>query len=319
MDTHELVQRIRRSSLGTSTLDALAITVDRLCSQYSRRDPVELIAQSREWLSSLTRLLDERLTLTQHRDVLDSAGQLALLTGCLEYDMGDQRSAEATRLAALHLGTEADNRIVVGWAHEMRAWFALTHQRYREVIEAAQAGQDAAPGRSVSVQLLAQEAKAWARMGNHRNVIRALENGRILLDSLPYPDNPANHFEVDPDKFDYYAMDCYRLIGDNSLAEMHARETLRKAVASDGTVISPMRKAESEITLGVVAARNGNMTQALDYGHSALSISRRSLPSLLMVASELDRTLQDRYPAEPTTREFHDALITATRPRELAL
>ncbi len=226
--------------------------------------------------------------------------------------MGDQQSAEATRLAALHLGTEADNRIVIGWAHEMRAWFALTRQGYREVIESAQAGQDAAPGRSVSVQLLAQEAKAWARMGNHRNVIRALENGRILLDSLPYPDNPANHFEVDPDKFDFYAMDCYRLIGDNSLAEMHAQETLRKAVAPDGTVISPMRKSEAEITLGVVAARSGNMTQALDYGRSALSIGRRSLPSLLMVASELDRALQDRYPAEPAAREFHNALVTAT-------
>jgi hypothetical protein len=39
----------------------------------------------------------------------------------------------------------------------------LTGRRYREVIEAAQAGQDAAPGRSVAIQLLAQEAKAWAR------------------------------------------------------------------------------------------------------------------------------------------------------------
>jgi hypothetical protein len=36
----------------------------------------------------------------------------------------------------------------------MRAWFALTAGRYREVIEAAQAGQDAAANRSVSVQLL---------------------------------------------------------------------------------------------------------------------------------------------------------------------
>jgi hypothetical protein len=62
----------------------------------------------------------------------------------------------------------------------MRAWFSLTAGRYREVIAAAQAGQDAAPGRTVAVQLLAQEAKAWARMGNQRNVVKALEKGRVL-------------------------------------------------------------------------------------------------------------------------------------------
>ncbi len=311
MDTHELVQRIRRSSVDVSTLDALRITVDRLCTEYAYRDPADLITESRNWLSSLIRLLDERLTLLQHRDVLDSAGHLALLTGCLEHDLGDRQAAEATRLAALHLGTEADDRTVIGWAHEMRAWFALTRGRYREVIEAAQAGQDAAPGRPVSVQLLAQEAKAWARMGNVRNVTRALDNGRTLLDSLPYPDNPASHFEVDPDKFDFYAMDCHRLVGDSSLAEMYAREILRKAVAPDGDVIAPMRKAEAEMTLGVVAARAGDLSGAVHYGHSAMSTQRRSLPSLLMVGSELDRALHDRFPAEPATSDFHDAMVTA--------
>lgn len=176
----------------------------------------------RAWLPRITRLLDERLTFTQHRDLLDAASWLTLLVGCLEYDTGDRRSADATRAAALQLGTEAGNPAVIGWAHEMRAWFALTTGKYREVIEAAQAGQDAAQNRSVSVQLLAQEAKAWARTGNQRNTVRALEKGRVLLDSLPYPERPDNHFVVDPEKFDYYAMDCHRLIGDDQLAEMYA-------------------------------------------------------------------------------------------------
>ena len=46
-------------------------------------------------------------------------------------------------------------------------------------------------------------------MGNHRHVVRAPENGRVLLGSLPYPERPDNHLVVDPDKFDFYAMDCY--------------------------------------------------------------------------------------------------------------
>jgi hypothetical protein len=223
---------------------------EQLCCDHAAGEPHALISTSREWLSQLTRLLDERLTLTQHKDVLDAAGWLTLLIGCQKYDTGQTRAAEATRTAALSLGTEAGNAGVVGWAHEMRAWFALTGGRYREVVAAAQAGQDAAPGRSVSVQLLAQEAKAWARMGNQRNVVHALEKGRVLLESLPYPERTDNHFVVDPDKYDFYAMDCYRLIGDDNLAEMHAREIIHKTTNADRSLNSPMRNAEAQLTLG---------------------------------------------------------------------
>jgi tetratricopeptide (TPR) repeat protein len=312
MDTHELVQRIRQSSVNDNALDALGLTVEQLCCDYVSTDPWQLIEVSREWLGRLTQLLDQRLTLSQHRDVLDAAGWLTLLIGCLEYDTGQTRAAEATRAAALSLGAEADNSSVVGWAHEMRAWFALTAGRYREVVAAAQAGQDAAPGRSVAVQLLAQEAKAWARMGNQRNVVRALEKGRVLLDSLPYPEHTENHFVVDPDKFDFYAMDCYRLIGDNNLAEMHARELIRKTTNPDGTANSPMRNAEAQLTLGVVAARQGDLEQALTYGAKALAADRRSRPSLLMVGSELDDVLRERFPGEPDVVQFHNELVSAT-------
>lgn len=111
----------------------------------------------------------------------------------------------------------------------MRAWFSLTNARYRDAIDAVQAGQTAAPGRSVSVQLYAQEAKAWVRIGNERNVRQALEKGRVLLDSLLYPERPDHHFVVDPDKFDFYAMDCYRLIGDDAIAECSRARRSAKA------------------------------------------------------------------------------------------
>jgi tetratricopeptide (TPR) repeat protein len=314
MDTHELVQRIRRPSIDNTTLDALELTVEQLCCDYAGCDAAGLITESREWLSRITHLLDERLTLGQHKSVLDAAGWLTLLIGCLEYDTGQYRAAEATRTGALQLGNEAANASISGWAHELRAWFALTNGRYREVIEAAQAGQDIAPGRSVSVQLLAQEAKAWARMANQRNTIRALEKGRVLLESLPYPDRPDNHFVVEPDKFDFYAMDCYRLIGDDSLAGMLAHEIIKKSTAFDGTDVSPMRKAEAELTLGVIAARNGTVEEALAYGRNALNIVRRSQPSLLMVGAELDHALQQRYPNNSDVRAFHNSLTTVTRP-----
>jgi hypothetical protein len=151
-------------------------------------------------------------------------------------------------------------------------------------------------------------------MGNQRNTVRALENGRVLLDSLPYPERPDNHFVVDPEKFDYYAMDCHRLIGDDQLTQMYAREIIGKTITPDGRVIAPMRRAESMLTLGVVAARAGDLGSAIEYGNEALSIDRKSQPSLRMVASELTDVLSEKFADKPSARDFQRLVEELTRP-----
>ncbi|HEY0699684.1 MAG TPA: XRE family transcriptional regulator, partial [Micromonospora sp.] len=169
--------------------------------------------------------MDRRLTLAQHREVLTLAGWVALLVGCVEYDMGLRPAAEGTRKAALTLGKEAGNASITGWAYEMRAWYALSQGDYRGVIAASEAGEATAR----NVQLVAQRAKAWARLGDRRQVEKALDQGRALLETLPYPENTDHHFVVDPAKFDFYAMDCYRIAGEDRLAEMYAREVIRSS------------------------------------------------------------------------------------------
>jgi len=220
--------------------------------------------------------------------------------------MGQRGQAEATRKAALTLGQEADNADVIGWAHEMRAWYALTQGDYRSAIAAAKAGEDAAPGRTVSVQLAGQRAKAWARIGDRRQVELALEQGRALLESLPYPEDLNHHFVVDPAKFDFYAMDGYRLVGENRFAEVYATEVIRSSTEPDGTESKPMRAAEAKLTLGVLAARAGDLEGAIAYGEQALSGQRKSLPSLLMVSSELTDMLRRRFADAPQALEFID-------------
>src|SRR5690606_28960748 len=116
---------LRESSIDDSALDALNLTVEQLCCDYGDRNPSELITEAREWLRSINQLLGGRITLSQHRDLLDSAAWLTLLVGCLEYDSGE-KSAETTRAAAAQLGKESGNLSVTGWAHEMTAWFNLT-------------------------------------------------------------------------------------------------------------------------------------------------------------------------------------------------
>ncbi|WP_027342835.1 hypothetical protein [Hamadaea tsunoensis] len=306
MDTLELLSRVRASDVSQATLDALRITADRLCCEYPYMPSGQLLVEGQAWLRRITGLLDRRLTLAQHEEILSLAGWVALLLGCVEYDMGQRHQAEGTRKAALSLGQEAGNLDIQGWAHEMRAWYALTQGDLRGVIAAADTGILIAPGRSVAVQLAAQKAKAWARIGDRRQVELALEEGREVLETLPYPDDLDNHFVVDPAKFDFYAMDGYRLVGEDGRASLYAREVIRASTDPNGIERKPMRISEARLTLAVVAGRAGDLERAVSLGRKALTGDRKSLPSLLMVSSELTSLLRDQYKDQPEAKSFLD-------------
>jgi hypothetical protein len=66
---------------------------------------------------------------------------------------------------------------------------------------------------------------------------------------------------VDPTKYDFYMMDCYRHLAEDRMAETLASEVIRASTDFDGTVRAPMRQAEARITLGVVAARRATWKQ----------------------------------------------------------
>ncbi|WP_345696759.1 XRE family transcriptional regulator [Kitasatospora terrestris] len=308
METLDIISRLQASDVDNATMEALRITTDRLCSEYALLPSAQLAAEGRQWLKRVVGLQGQRLTLAQHREVLAMSGWLALLVGCVEYDMGDKRAAESTRRAALSLGAEAEHAGIQGWANEMRAWFALTTGDYRGVIAASKAGAEVAAHQGVAVQLAAQEAKAWARLGDRRQAEVALERGRRLLEGMPYPENLDNHFVVDPAKYDFYAMDCYRMLGENRLATTLAEEVIRASTDYDGTERSPMRIAEARLTLGVVAARDGDLESALNYGEWALRGERQSLPSLLAVSRELAGLVNKQYGSEPGTRAYLEHL-----------
>jgi tetratricopeptide (TPR) repeat protein len=313
MNTLELVSRLQRSDMDQATLDGLRIMADRLCSEYPFMPSDQLLTEGRAWLRRVTSYHGQRVTLSQHREILVLAGWIALLIACVEYDTGDRQAAETTRQAALSLGTEADHPEIKAWAHEIHAWIALTSGNYHGVITAAQAGRESAPHYSVAVQLAAQEAKAWARIGDRRQTEVALDRGRRLLEALPYPDNLDNHFVVDPTKFDFYAMDCYRHLAEDRMASTLATEVIQAGTDFDGTERAPMRLAEARITLGVAAARDGDLEGAIHHGQQALNRQRKSLPSLLMVSRDLTRVLNERYPKEDATASYLDELRALTR------
>jgi hypothetical protein len=67
---------------------------------------------------------------------------------------------------------------------------------------------------------------------------------RTVLDANPEPINVRNHFSIDPIKASFYAMDAYRVIGANDLADTRATSVMLTSTGYDGRVTSPMRLAE---------------------------------------------------------------------------
>jgi tetratricopeptide (TPR) repeat protein len=306
----DLMRKIHRTDVGRDTIDQLTVITEQLCCEYVSRPPDELRDDAHNQLEYVQRLLEGSTRLSEHRELLVIAGWLSLLIGCVNYDLGLARHAETARTAAFQLGREAGHGEIVAWSFEMSAWFALTQGRLRSVLDYADAGIKAAPKASVAVQLAAQGAKAHARMGNRSDVRRALDHGFRLLDGHEHPTRPDNHFVIDPTKWDFYAMDCYRIGGDNTRAAEHAQEIIRLSQRPDGSDRSPMRATEARLTLSIVSLRDGDIDRATDWARKAFNTDRKSVNTLSMVTDELHHETRKLYGDDPAINALNEVITS---------
>ena len=312
-DTMDLDRMVTVSDLSQSTTGTLQEAAELLCRAYPSASATELRTRTKQRLSYITRLIGGRCTLDQHRELLVTAGWLALLLGCLHYDLGEREQAEAARQAAYHAGLQAGHGEIIAWSYELAAWFALTEGRYRDVVAYSQAGQAHAGLTNAMVQLVLQQARGEARLGERKDVHASLGQGARLLEQMPKPEHPENHFVFDHTKWIFYAADCYTWLGDDEPAEEHAHEVIAYHTQSDGSSNAPMRSANSHIDLAVIRARHGELDQAVHHGLTAFGYDRKTEASLLSRAADLDHILAERYRDERLTDEFRERYVAARR------
>lgn len=293
----ELVSALQQSRVGVGHLAQAEAEVERLCSAYAGQDAESLTVEVNDWLRTLSGLVTGgRVDLRGHAQALRLTGWLALLRSCLMWDHGAEAESMAARVAAAGIAAELDDPVMAAWTWEIQAWIALTKGDMPLAVSLSNAGIDHAPTAPVAAQLHAQKAKAYARMGDQHKTETALEAIRQVLDANPSPHNVRNHFTVDPTKASFYAMDAHRVLGNNQLADALADTVIRTSSAPDGSVISPMRFAEAELTKALVMARAGAVDEALDLADQALAHGRRSVPSLSMVAREVGNEVGQSKP-----------------------
>lgn len=307
----DLAARAGGSDLPDGTLDLLDGVVDRLCRDYPTVAPELLSERGRTYLAHVLRLLDGRVSLTEHRELLVRAGWLSVLLACTLFDAGDKLGAELVRRTARRLGEQAGHGEVLAWSWEIAAWFALVECDFEDVVAYSEAGLRHAGATNAAVQLTLQAGRGYARMGDRR-AIDALKTGRAILDRLPRPDHPEHHFVFDHDKYEFYCSTIYTMLGQDDAATEHATEVIAQCRCPDDSVRWPMRYAMAHLDLGLVAGRRGNLEGAIRHGQAALEPARRS-GDLLPRAAELYGQLEDVFPRERRVAEFADRLHSERR------
>jgi transcriptional regulator with XRE-family HTH domain len=309
LDLIELARRAEASDLGSGTLELLNAAVDGMCRDYPGADAVALSARAGQHLRYVTRLLGGRVTLAQHRELLVIAGWLSALIACTCYDTGDAMAARTACRMTRQFGSQAAHAVLVAWSFEIAAWFALVEGRYPETVALSEAGLEHAGVTSAGVQLSLQAARGYARMGDTR-AGQALQAGRARLDRLPAPEHPQHHFEFDGAKYEFYVATILTWLGsDDAAAEAHAREVVRQCGEAGGW---PTRLGTTRLNLGLLAARRGDLDEAISHGTAALRLPRRSA-ELLPRAGELCRAMADRYPGEHLVDEYGEELAGQRR------
>jgi hypothetical protein len=188
----DLPRHVDSSRIDPGTLETIAGSVERLCRQYSNTRPALLLPRAVRRLHDLNKLLDGRLTLAQHRELIVAGGWVSLLLAALYFDEEDREAAEASRDAAYHFGREVGHNEIVAWAFEAPAWFALAEGRLRDAVDFACAGKEHAElGTSVLVALSMQEARAWARLHDRTASEQAMRQANTAIQAVCRPSTPS--------------------------------------------------------------------------------------------------------------------------------
>lgn len=307
----EMVQRVRTSDLENNYLSAINQNVEDLCSQYSTGEPGRLMGQAETELARIDQLLNQRLTLVDHRTLLVDAGWLALLLAALAYDQGMTGEAEAARQLAMAIGQDTASPSILGWAHETAVWIDIANGNWDGAITKATTGLGVAGDNEptgVSIQLALERAEASARKGDTAGMHRSLALARRLLGRHETPANPRNHFRFDHSKFDLREMRTLLIVGQDTEAEQIAIRLDAELRNPDGSSRHPMRTSELLASRGLIEARRGNVKKAVEFANAAIDIGRRSRLSFQQITSAVATELAKHHD-DPAVQQFLDRRV----------
>jgi transcriptional regulator with XRE-family HTH domain len=262
-EDYELARRVGASDAGRRTLELITVAVDELATAYPVTAPDELAGRVRRTLRYVGALLERRMTLAEHRELLVVAGWLSLLGATVAIDERRRDVSERRLRLAEGLAADTGHAELAAWCAETRAWDLLTDGEHTAAVELSRHAQDVAPnGSSAQVQATAQEGRAWARLGERDRTWAALDRVHGLAAALPVPATPEHHYRYDPTKLSSYTATTLAWLGDPAAAG-HARTVIARLTAEPDPGRWPRRVAAARLDLALALATSGEPEGAM--------------------------------------------------------
>lgn len=308
LEALELARRVQASDVGTETLDRLEEAFDGLAVAYQTSRPTALLRDVRRHSAYVTKLLDEKKTLAEHRRLLVIGGWLSLLGATLHVDLKEGAAAASRLRTAALLAQHAEHPEIHAWTYETRAWTALTAGNYGRAVELSQAAQGIAPrGSSAEVQSAAQEGRARARLGQKKEAREAIDHVHRLATTMVMRARPEHHYVYDPRKALSYQATTLSWLGD-AAAEAPAREVIGHTAPGTQPSEWPRRVVSAHLDLALTLLSLGRLDEATDAAQKAIT-SGRLLPANFWRVAEIVQAVEARkLPEALELREAYQAL-----------
>jgi tetratricopeptide (TPR) repeat protein/transcriptional regulator with XRE-family HTH domain len=303
-------------SLGSGDLQQLEQTVEHYATVFRRSLPETLYPELLGIRLHVGELLNGSVTLAQHRDLLVTAGWLSNLLGLLCFDLGDPAAAGAWCTDVEKRADDATHPELAAWASQTRVLMAFYGGKPREAIAHAQEGQAFAPlGTVAHAKLVAQEMRAWAQLGDGREVADARRRAEQAITKLPAATPTQGAFSISRAGDPPYTATSLLLLGQFQEAEAMTRQVITSHYGvggRNGPGEHPAGFALAHLRLALALAGLGQLDEAHDAANMALA-APRPVRSVVVLASEFDRTLTRAFGNTAQARDFHERFVTTVR------
>jgi len=311
--TVRLSSKLGASNLGPATLEQLELRVAGLAKAEAYMPCDQLFRAVLAQLEEVEALLDGLQPLGQRRQLYRITGQLSVLLGHLAWDLGDYSAARAHLLTALQSVREVDDYALIARVRMVQSHVELWAGDYRAALEYAEDGQRYATGVERARLAARCEARAYARIGDRKGVIDALQRAQLAMPSQPATDDSCPLWAYTPGDLELHTGISFLWLGDPHHAEPHAKQAITLYQTAPLALQSPPDQAHAQINLAICLAAQDQPDEGIKLANDALSGSA-GREANLQQARDFLAALPAQHRDLPATRDFADHLRTLHTP-----
>jgi tetratricopeptide (TPR) repeat protein len=316
LDSIELVRMLEVTNVGEETLDLLRHSVHQIGRDYLT-SPHEVVFREVQRLRCYTlSLLEDRQPSPHRRRLHELAGWLTALLGHVSLDLGHYPAAAVHCSTAMRLAKEAQAQDLMAWVRGtqmMASVFAGAPQQATGygLLDERFTGNATA----INVRAIAQEARAWARIGDKHRAKRTLETARDLFHALPTDPEPGI-FSFQAPYLPFYAGTIYIWLDEPEESAINAQAAVELCDADPDQW--PVARVSARLDLAIASARRGEIDRACAVGGEALTLAhaRPSAPTRQRAVELLNELSPHSGRAEVKDVEERVALLATTTGQE---